>query len=285
MKQGIITNVRLPKNRLAQLQVLEYLRAFLAGRIGLSSVGMTLIISGAFGLFKRETVVGAGGYATARTSGETVGEDMELIVRLQRYCKEHGVPGRITFVPDSVAWTECPETLRVLGRQRDRWQRGLADALIRHRVMLANPRYGVIGMVAFPYFFFLEMLGPAIEVAGYLAFAWTLALGIWTPLYVIAFLMVAVVFGVAISVGSVVLEELTFRRYLRFRDLFRLFLIAILENFGYRQISTYWRARGLLSAVQGVQSWGEMDRVGFDRPAAALHQKSQDPDKPITKLR
>ena len=285
VRQGIITDVRLPKNRLAQLQVLEYLRAFLAGRIGLSSVGMTLIISGAFGLFKRETVVGAGGYATARTSGETVGEDMELIVRLQRYCKEHRIPGRITFVPDSVAWTECPESLRVLGRQRDRWQRGLADALIRHRVMLGNPRYGVIGLLAFPYFFFLEMLGPAIEVLGYLAFVWTLVLGLWTPLYVIAFLMVAVVFWVAISVGAVVLEELTFRRYLLLRDLLRLFLIAILENFGYRQISTYWRARGLLSAARGVRSWGEMDRVGFDQSAADQRQKSQDPDKPIAKLR
>jgi cellulose synthase/poly-beta-1,6-N-acetylglucosamine synthase-like glycosyltransferase len=287
VEQGVVTDVRLPRNLLAKFQVLEYLRGFLVGRMGFSALGMTLIISGAFGLFRRETVVAAGGYASWRTSGETVGEDMELVVRLQRYCREHKLPGRVTFIPDPVAWTECPENLRLLGRQRDRWQRGLVESLMRHRVMLGNPRYGRIGLVAFPYYFFLEMLGPGLEFLGYVAFALTLLLGLGSPMYIGAFLAVAVLYGMAISVGAVVLEELTFRRYTRFRDLLTLFGVAVIENFGYRQLSTFFRFRGLVSAMRRVRSWGSMDRQGFERIAGepSTPQKTQDPDRPNDKLR
>jgi cellulose synthase/poly-beta-1,6-N-acetylglucosamine synthase-like glycosyltransferase len=172
VESGTLTSVRLPTSWLARLQVLEYLRAFLAGRMGWSALNATLIISGAFGLFRRSLVVEVGGFAT-----DTVGEDMELVIRLHRYCREQGIPYRIEFVPDPVAWTECPESLRVLGRQRDRWQRGLTEALLRHRHMLLNPRYGIVGMLSYPYFFFLEMLGGAIEMAGYAAFILAIVLG------------------------------------------------------------------------------------------------------------
>jgi len=129
VESGIVRRIGLPDSLLARFQVLEYLRAFLSGRMGWDALDATLIISGAFGLFRRSTVVGVGGYATSRTSGETVGEDMELVVRLHRRLREAGTPYRIAFVPDPVAWTECPETLAVLGRQRDRWQRGLLESL------------------------------------------------------------------------------------------------------------------------------------------------------------
>ena len=255
---GAVTEVRLPTTWLARFQVLEYLRAFLAGRMGWSALNATLIISGAFGLFRRSLVVEVGGYAT-----DTVGEDMELVVRLHRHCRERGIPYRIEFVPDPVAWTECPESLRVLGRQRDRWQRGLTEVLLRHRHMLLNPRYGLIGMLAYPYFFFLEMFGAAIEMAGYAAFILALVLGRANGPYVVAFLMVAVLLGIALSVAAVGLEELTFRRYPRMKDLLALFGLAVIEGFGYRQLSTFWRARGLLSALRGKKSWGEMTRKGF----------------------
>ena len=287
VEQGVVTDVRLPRNLLAKFQVLEYLRGFLVGRMGFSALGMTLIISGAFGLFRRGTVVAAGGYASRRTSGETVGEDMELVVRLQRYCREQKLPSRVTFIPDPVAWTECPENLRLLGRQRDRWQRGLVESLTRHRVMLGNPRYGRIGTVAFPYYFFLEMIGPGLEFLGYVGFGLTLLLGLGSPMYIGAFLAVAVLYGMAISVGSVVLEELTFRRYTRFRDLLTLFGVALIENFGYRQLSTFFRFRGLVSAMRRVRSWGSMDRQGFERLAVepSTPQKTQDPDRPNDTLR
>ncbi|MBI2059194.1 MAG: glycosyltransferase family 2 protein [Nitrospirae bacterium] len=261
--QGRVTSVGLPRKFLARIQVLEYLRAFLSGRMGWDAMDSTLIISGAFGLFKRGPVVEVGGYAT-----DTVGEDMELVVRLHRYCREKGMKYKISFVPDPVAWTECPESIKQLARQRDRWQRGLMDSLLRHSRMLLNPRYGRIGLIAFPYFFFLEMLGPVIELGGYLAFIGTVALGNTPPSYVFAFLMVAVVFGVSLSIMAVGLEELSMRRYPKTGDLFRLFLLAFAENFGYRQFSTYWRVRGFLSSVRGVKTWGTLARKGFETERA-----------------
>lgn len=258
VKQGQVVDVRLPTSLLARLQVLEYLRAFLSGRMGWDALGATLVISGAFGLFRRRAVVEAGGYAT-----DTVGEDMELVVRLHRTCAERGTPYAVHFVPDPVAWTECPESLAVLSRQRDRWQRGLFQSLTRHRTMLLDPAYGRVGMLAFPYFFFLEMLGPVIEALGYVSFTLTVLSGRADPLFVVAFLLVAVVLGVALSVAAVALEELSFRRYPGFGDLVRLFGLAVVESFGYRQLSAWWRLKGTWSAIRKVEGWGKMQRKGF----------------------
>jgi len=255
---GGVSKIGLPKNLLARFQVLEYLRAFMAGRMGWDALGLNLIISGAFGVFRRSMVVDVGGYAT-----DTVGEDMELVVRLHRHCRENKIPYRISYIADPVAWTECPEKARDLGRQRDRWQRGLYETLTRHRRMLANPRYGRIGLVAFPYFFILELFGPLIELFGYLMFFLTMGLGRASAPYIIAFIMAALVFGVVLSIAAVALEELSFHRYPRFTDLFRLFGLAVLENFGYRQLTSYWRIRGFFSGVRGVKGWGKMERKGF----------------------
>ncbi len=255
--RGFISEVGLPRGLLARFQVLEYLRAFLAGRMGWSSLDVLLIVSGAFGIFRRSTVVEAGGYWT-----DTVGEDMELIVRLHRHCREKKQPYRISFIPDPIAWTEAPESVRVLGRQRDRWQRGLMQALGNNRVMLLNPKYGRIGMVAFPYFWFLEGFGPVVEILGYVAFVVALVLGWVSMPYVIAFLLLAFFLGVALSAAAVALEELVFRRYTRMSDFGRLLVLAVLENFGYRQLLSLFRFRGVLSAVRGRRGWGKMERRG-----------------------
>ncbi len=258
VRSGMVTDVRLPRNWLARFQVVEYLRAFLAGRMGWSAIRGMLIISGAFGLFRRGIVVDAGGYAH-----DTVGEDMELVVRLHRHCRDRGIPYRIEFIPDPVAWTQVPETLRDLGRQRDRWQRGLAEVLMRHRRLLLNPRFGVLGLLAFPYFFFLEMLGAAVEVGGYVAFVLAVALHRANAPYVVAFLMLAFVLGIALSIAAVGLEELGFRRYRRLRDLLAMFGLAVVEGLGYRQLNTFWRARGLWSALRRRHEWGAMTRQSF----------------------
>jgi cellulose synthase/poly-beta-1,6-N-acetylglucosamine synthase-like glycosyltransferase len=263
VKAGLVTSVGFPKNLFARFQVLEYLRSFLAGRMGWAAAEATLIISGAFGMFRRSTVVDAGGYASRFTSGETVGEDMELVVRLHRHCHERKIPYKIGFVPDPVAWTEVPERLSMLARQRDRWQRGMAESLLRHRKMLLNPRYGRIGLLAFPYFFFLETLGTVVEIVGYFAFALTVILGLASTLYVTGFFMAAFVFGMVLSIAAVGLEELSFRRYPTLADLLRLFGLAAVENFGYRQVISFFRQRGLISALHGVHTWGEMTRKGF----------------------
>ncbi len=261
VRDGQVLAIALPHHLLARLQVLEYLRAFLAGRMGWQAANATMIISGAFGAFRRDVVLAMGGYST-----DTVGEDMELVVRLHRYCRERRMPYQIAFVPDPVAWTECPTRLSVLRRQRDRWQRGLIETLMRHRVMLFNPRYGRIGLFAYPFFFFLEMLGPPIELAGYLAFAAALLVGRVSSVYVTAFFLVAIVLGSLLSIAAVALEELNFHRYPKTQDLVHLIWLGIAENFGYRQLTAAWRLGGTLSALRRKRGWGRQERRGFDPP-------------------
>lgn len=265
---GHVTKIRLPRRALAQLQVVEYLRAFLAGRMGWSSMDVLLIVSGAFGMFRRSSVVDAGGY-----SRDTVGEDMELILRLHRYFLELGAPYEISFVPDPVAWTEVPERIRDLGRQRNRWQRGLLQSLAKHKKMMFNPRYGRIGTVAFPYFWFMEGLGPAVEFLGYIAFVTLIVLGLASPAFVVAFLLVAVFFGITLSLAAVALEELVFRRYTDPRDFLRLIGLSVLENFGYRQMLTLWRFQGVVSALLGRRNWGTLERVGAIRESAVSEER------------
>ena len=256
--RGRVRTVRLSPNLLARLQVVEYLRAFLSARVAWSELNASLIVSGAFGLFRRDIVVQAGGYSTG-----TVGEDMELVVRLHRTCRDRGMVPRVVFVPDPVAWTECPETLAGLARQRNRWQRGLLESLTTHIRMFGNPRYGTVGLLAYPYFLLLEGLGPLIEIAGYVAFAITLAAGLWSPAFVASFLLLAILVGIALSAAAVALEELTFRRYPRWVDLLRLFSAAVVENLGYRQLNQWWRLQGTLAVVRGVRHWGPQQRRGF----------------------
>ncbi|UCD38783.1 MAG: glycosyltransferase family 2 protein, partial [Fidelibacterota bacterium] len=199
-----------------------------------------------------------GGYAI-----DTVGEDMELVVRLHRYCRNHQIPYRVAYIADPVAWTECPESMRNLGRQRDRWQRGLYEALMRHRSMFLNPRYGRIGMIAFPYFFIFELFGPLIEWIGYISLVLAIVLGKISGPYIVAFFTATFMYGVALSIVAVALEELSFRRYPHFADLLRLFWLAVLENFGYRQVNSYWRIKGFISGLRGAKGWGIMERRGF----------------------
>lgn len=268
VRRGEVTRVTLPQSILARFQTVEYLRAFLAGRMGWDALGTLLIISGAFGVFRRSLVVEVGGFAT-----DTVGEDMELVVRLHRVCRERQIPYRITFVPDPVAWTEVPETFRNLAQQRDRWQRGLMQSLGTHRKMLFNPRYGRVGMIGYPYFYLLEGLGPVVEIAGYVAFAVAVTFGWVSTPFVLAFILLALVFGIAISVASVALEEMVFRRYAKFTDFLQLFVLAVLENFGYRQLLTLCRVPGVFTMRRHGQRWGRHSRKGFTSSVGAEQKR------------
>jgi cellulose synthase/poly-beta-1,6-N-acetylglucosamine synthase-like glycosyltransferase len=249
-ENGHITKVDIPKNLLAKFQVMEYLRAFYSGRLAWDILNASLIISGAFGLFRHSVVVAAGGYLH-----KTIGEDMELIVRLHKYCADNKIPYKIRFIPDPIAWTEGPETLKTLGRQRDRWQRGLLDSILTHINMLFKPRYGAVGLLAMPYFFIYEMIGPLIEIMGYLIFFFLIIIGYATWTYVLAFLLVAVILGVCLSVFSIILEELSFHRYPKFRHLLQLIAVAIIENIGYRQLNSWWRIKGTWSFMKKKQNW------------------------------
>ncbi|MDP9204322.1 MAG: glycosyltransferase family 2 protein [Gemmatimonadota bacterium] len=260
---GRVIRTRVPSSPLAGIQVVEYLRAFLFGRLGWNRLGGNIIISGAFGLFRRESVLNAGGYLH-----DTVGEDMELVLRLKRLSYEQSGPGKIAFVPDPVAWTEVPESTRVLGRQRDRWHRGLADVLWRHRAMLLNPRYGVTGLVVIPYYAFVELLAPVVEFGGLLTLVLGLAFGIVDWSFAALFFLTAYGLGAALTAFTLIIEDLSFHRYDTFRDRAMLFWWALLENLGYRQMTVYWRLRGLWKFLRGRKDWGAMERKGF-KPLAA----------------
>jgi cellulose synthase/poly-beta-1,6-N-acetylglucosamine synthase-like glycosyltransferase len=253
---GFLTSVGLPCNLLALLQIVEYLRAFLFGRLGWSPLNAVLIISGAFGIFRKDVVVAAGGYRT-----DTVGEDMELVVRLHRLHRTRRIPYRIVFVPDPICWTEAPETLRVLKNQRVRWQRGLAESLTLNIGLLFHPRGGAAGWLAFPFMALFEWLGPLIEVAGYVFMIVAFIVGVVSADAFFTFMLVAFGFGLVLSVSSLLLEELSFHIYPKPRQIAVLLLIVIIENFGYRQLNSAWRLWGLLLwAFRSKARWGEMTR-------------------------
>ena len=203
-------------------------------------------------------MIEAGGY----THG-TVGEDMELVVKLHRLMRDKGLPYRIGFVPEPVCWTEAPEDLRVLGRQRARWHRGALETFERHSDVLVKPRYGRLALVGFGYILLVDVLGPIVELLGYLLIPRFWITGVLSTDSLLAFLAVSFTFGVVISVGALALEESELRRFPRARDLVLLTAVAVLENFGYRQLNNLWRLRGVWQYLRKSQSWGTMTRKGF----------------------
>ncbi len=261
---GRVVSVGLSRKVLPLFQVVEYFRAFLSGRMAWQSVNGLLIISGAFGMFRKHVAIEVGGYRT-----DTVGEDMELIVRIHRLKRERREPYRVVFVPDPVCWTEAPESLHVLARQRNRWHRGLLDVFKFHGNMLLNEDYGVVGMAAMPYFLFIELLGPAIEFFGYVATAVMFAMGRLEVEMAVLFFIVSLFYGVMFSVGGVLLEEISFRRYPNPKHLAVLLAMGVIENFGYRQLTAWWRIKAFYDYMRGRGGWGKMTRTGFGTAKAA----------------
>ncbi len=258
IERGNVVEVGLPKSWLERFQVVEYMRAFLVGRLGWDGLGGNLIVSGAFGLFRRQAIVASGGYAT-----DSVGEDMELIARLRHDVPKWLQARAIRHLPDPVAFTEAPDSLRILGNQRDRWQRGLFDTLWRHKRMTLNPRYATIGLFVTPFFWFFELFGPLIELAGYVYLLLTVLGGMMEPFFAGLFGVLALLSGFLLSLGGILLEELSLSFFRQRGDLPRLLGVAVLENFGYRQIVLAYRARGLLKYLLGEKAWGRMTRQGF----------------------
>jgi len=242
------------------LQTIEYLRAFLMARLAFGEVGLLTIVSGAFGLFRRQTVIDVGGY-----SPDTVGEDFELVIKMHRYMREHKRDYRIVFVPEPVCWTEVPETLSSLGRQRARWHRGAMETFFKHKKMLANPRYGRVGLIGFTNMLLIDVISPIAEVLGYILVPLLWAMGLLSVEYFIVFLALSFSFGVVVSAGAFMLQEIELRRFASTRDLVLLFLAAIAENFGYRQLNNFWRLHGLWQYLRGQRHWGRMSREGFRR--------------------
>ncbi|HBK55703.1 MAG TPA: glycosyl transferase [Xanthomonadales bacterium] len=262
IRHGFLVRTGLPSNPIAVVQIVEYLRAFLFGRLGWSQFNGVLIISGAFGLFHKETVIGVGGYRH-----DTLGEDMELVVRLHRVLSARGQRYRIVSVPDPVCWTEAPESLRVLYRQRTRWQRGLAESLWTNLGLLFARRSGAAGWLTFPFMLVFDLFGPILEVLGYVFVFGAYWTGFLNLQAMLLFLAVAIGFGVLVSIFSLLIEELSFRTYRSRSDLPILLLTAILENFGYRQLTSVWRFWATVKWLAGRKSsWGNMERKSNNQP-------------------
>ncbi len=256
VEEGSVTTVGLPTGLLPLFQIVEYLRAFLFGRMGWSQINSLLVVSGAFGLFHRATVIEVGGY-----SRNTLGEDMELTVRMHDYLSRAHRDYKITFVPEPICWTEVPEDLGTLRTQRARWQRGLSESLWAHRGMLFRPGGGAASWVGFPFMVLVEWLSPIIEVVGYSYMLVGLLMG-WIDLPVmLIFLAVSVGFGTLLSVMGLVLEEMSFKVYAHAGQAVRLFGVAILENFGFRQLMSVYRLIGTVQWLLGARHhWGDMQR-------------------------
>lgn len=274
IEQGQIKDIRIPDKMLARLQTVEYTRAFMSGRLGWAYLNSLLIISGAFGLFRKERIINIGGYLTSsgKYERDTVGEDMELVVRISRFMKELKQSFKICYSFNANCWTEVPEDLKSLKKQRYRWHRGLVEILSFHKKMLFNPRYGKTGMIAIPYYFIFELMGPLIEVQGYIMVLLALILGLMNAELALLLFVTTILIGVLISVSSLVIEESDADRF-RLKDLLILILYSVTENFGPRQLISFWRVSGLLNMLKKPGGWDKPVRKGFESKNAAAKGK------------
>ncbi len=259
VERGHIREIKIPKKILPRLQVLEYTRAFLLGRMAWSQLDGLMLISGAMGIFDRETVIKAGGYSI-----KTVGEDMELVLRMRRYMTDQKEKYEVTYIPDPLCWTEVPSDLKSLRKQRTRWTRGLIESLRTHRHMFFNVKYGRLGMLGYPYWFFFEWMAPLIAFAGFIYTIYLIIINSlnW-PFYLLLFIFVYT-FAVSLSSWAVLFEEITFHKYKKKRDVLKLLSVALFEPFFY-PVHTYFAIRGNLEALRGKKGWGKAERSGFDK--------------------
>ncbi len=257
--QGHLQSVHMPASWLARFQIVEYLRAFLFGRLGWTPLNAMLIVSGAFGLFRRATMIEFGGF-----DPKTIGEDMELVTRMHRVLRAQRRAYRIAYVPEAVCWTEAPETLGVLKSQRVRWQRGLLETLWKNRAMLFARGSGAPGWLALPSFAFFEAAGPALEVLGLATIVVASLAGLLSTTAAIVMTVMVLSVGMLLSASGLLLEEEHFGIYTRQRDLFTLLVAMVIENIGYRQLNSWWRVLGTWKWLRGQpQVWGVMTRKGL----------------------
>ncbi|AEV28233.1 glycosyl transferase [Sphaerochaeta pleomorpha str. Grapes] len=272
---GELDSVSLPRNFLARLQSLEYIRSFMAGRVGWAHIHCLLIISGAFGVFNRERTIKTGGYLTksGRYKKDTVGEDMELVVRLSRSMRELKIPYTVDYAFNANCWTEVPEKWRQLHRQRDRWHRGLIDILLFHKTIIGNPKYGRMGMVGMSYFFLFELLGPFVEAQGLLIVILSFFAGILNPSIGLLLFTTTILLGILVSVSSVLISSFD-RQIYSVHDTLRLLWMAVVENFGVRQLVSLWRVGGYFSAMKKSKGWGKQERKGFGATLPIAEKKT-----------
>ena len=260
IKSGKIIEVNAPNNYLARIQVLEYLRAFLLGRMAWSKLDGLLLISGAFGMFDREIALKAGGY-----NSKTVGEDMELVVRMRRYMIDNKLKYAVQYIPDPLCWTEAPDSFTILRKQRSRWTRGTMETLWIHRGLLFNPKYKILGLLSSPYWLIYEYLAPLIEFFGLIIMAVFVYFGILSWKFFLLLFLFVYSFAIMFSMLALYTEEGTYRKYSTVKNLIKLSAISFLEPLFFHPFTVYASLRGNWEKLKGGHAWGEMTRKGFQK--------------------
>nr|WP_315154742.1 glycosyltransferase [uncultured Flavobacterium sp.] len=260
IKNGRLVEVNIPDLMLPRIQVLEYLRAFLLGRMAWGRLDGLLLISGAFGAFDKEIALLAGGYDT-----KTVGEDMELVVRMRRYMLENKLPYSVCYIPDPLCWTEAPEDFNIFKKQRSRWMRGTIETLYLHRKMFLNPKYKLLGMLSIPYWTLFEFLAPGIEFIGIVMTIIFILLGLLNWHFFLLLVLFVYFFAVMFSVIALYSEERTFHKYPKQIDFFKLLIAAFIEPFYFHPLAVYAALIGYKEKIMGTKGWGEMTRKGFTK--------------------
>ncbi len=255
---GRVRRPSLQLNLWVIMQTIEYVRSFLAGRAGWSEINGLLIVSGAFGLFQKAACVKIGGY-----SPNNLTEDLDLVVRLHRYSRDHKLGWRVVFAPDAVCWTEMPTTRRVLSRQRKRWHAGLWQTLARQASMCFRPRYGVVGMLSIPHQVLHEAGGPFVELAGLLLVPLFFFLHMLSWKVFLLYLFLAFFGGILFSLGAILIDQTHFPRHRFPRDAVLLLVFALVEYVGYRQLFLFWRLQGTWNYFVGKLTWSTTSRTGF----------------------
>lgn len=260
---GQLEEINLPKNWLARFQLLEYTRSFILGRMAWGRIDSLLIISGAFGFFDREIALAVGGYDT-----KTVGEDMEIIFKMRRYMHDLKIPYTIEYIPDPLCWTEVPEDLKTLVNQRDRWTRGNLETLFKHKDMFFNSKYGRLGLLSYPYWFFYEWLAPLLEFFGLLSIILFVYLGILNWDFFIAITMMIYTFSVMFSFYAILWDVYSYNEYKKTKDILILMLCSLVEPIVFHPIVVWSAVRGNFKKLFRVKSgWGLQARKGFAKAA------------------
>lgn len=270
IEDGKVVSVNMPRTILGRTQALEYIRAFVLGRMAWSRASGLILISGAFGVFDRKIVLECGGYD--RT---TVGEDMELVVRMRKYMEEKKEPYEVLTIPDPLCWTEVPESKDILKKQRNRWMRGTMETLWKHRKMMFNPKYGKLGMISLPYWFFFEFLGPLIEFLGYIIFIIFLFMGIinWQFFFILFALVVSM--GFLYSIYGILVDLVSYQVYTKRKDFLSLIGTAFSEPFYFHPIVVKAGVNGFIDYFKKSHGWGEMKRQGFNQTTKNLPLKDR----------
>jgi cellulose synthase/poly-beta-1,6-N-acetylglucosamine synthase-like glycosyltransferase len=263
VKGGEIVSRSLPSALLPTFQIIEYLRTFLGNRVGWSAINAMLLISGAFGCWRRDVLVSVGGF-----NREITGEDLELNMRFHRVLRKRGEEYAVVSLPDPVCWTEAPEDLSSFYQQRNRWHRVLLESFYAHREMLLNPAFGSVGLLGMPYYLFFEIIGPFMEVLSYLVILGAFGLGFIEVETLVLFLLLSIGYTTFLNVAAIIIEEVHYHTY-EFEEIMRLLLIGVMDNLGYRQLTMLIRIVATFDWLSRTKAWGTITRRGYSGATAA----------------